>query len=207
MERLILITTSLLLLGNICVAEDKPADEAEEKKIYRSFTADGVVEFTDNPKKGGEEIEIEELPVYKQAPLPTATIKARPDKQTKKLKTVKAQYYTSLTIISPAANSTLRNNAGNITVKLKLTPELRKDTKHRIEYLLNGKVKQSGGLTVTLTNVNRGTQLLQARVVDAKGKTLIKSETVSFNLMRYFKPKARKAPQPAAEEHDFETDV
>ncbi|MDH5407985.1 MAG: hypothetical protein OEY00_05190 [Gammaproteobacteria bacterium] len=198
-----LITLALLLTGNFCFAEDKPADEIDEKKVYRSYTADGVVEFTDNPKQGGEEIQLEVLPVYKQAPLPTATLKSSPRKEIKKLKTVKASYYTSLKIISPEANSAIRNNAGNVTVKVQLSPALRKDTKHQIEYLLNGKVVKKGGLTVTLSNVDRGAHLLQVRVVDAKGKVLISSCTVSFNLKRYFKPKAQKSPAPRQDPNAF----
>lgn len=197
-----LFSLFLFTLASFAFAAEAPKQTEEEKKIYRSFTADGVVEFTDNPKKGGAEIQLETLPTYKQAPVPA--IQFTPRK--KKIKILSVKVYQAMSIVSPANNSTLRDNAGNVVVETRLQPKLKKGLNHKVQYFLDGKLAKTGGLKETLSNVDRGRHKLQAKAVDAKGKVLQESNTVLFHLKRYFKPKAKVEPQPAPVPDPFGSD-
>lgn len=205
----------LLPLGLVAIATitvsviyaENDAEQAEESgKVYRKYHPDGVVEFSDKPLRGGDELKVEEVPTYRFGadgkPATTTTAKptsptspaqtAQPASTTPKLRTTKLQpgAYSSLTITSPTRDQTIRANDGNITVSFNLVPELQRFKGHQLVYLLDGKVFLKTAQPQTLKNLDRGTHTLVLQVVDKNNKLLIHSDSVSFHIKRFFK----KAP-------------
>jgi len=188
-------------------AEEPPTQAEEDKKVFRKFHPDGVVEFSDQPTKGSEELKMEELPTYKFAPaVPTPKLTPRP-KQKIKPKPGSVGPYTSLTINSPGRNETIRANNGDIEVKFTLVPGLQFYQGHKIEYLLDGKSVLKTDRPQILKNTDRGTHTLVIQVIDKNNKVLIHSDSVSFHVLRFFKPRSKAAPPaPKAPEFDDEYD-
>ena len=215
---IIFLTLGSLFGGFSIYAEDPPEQADDEKKVYRKFHPDGVVEFSDKPLKGAEELKMEELPTYKfdtgtsapqaktqpvtkQKAIPTSSPRLRTEK-------IKPSGYTynSLSIISPARNETIRANDGNINVNFTLSPELQHFRGHQIEYLLDGKSILKTTTPQGLKNVDRGTHSLVIQVVDKNNKVLINSDSVTFHVLRFFKPRSKATPPLPKKESDFDTE-
>lgn len=172
--------------------KDAPAKEKPQTppktKIYRNYNANGVVEFSDQPKPGGEPVKIPTLPTYQAPPRPRVI----PSTSRKKQQKDKAWRYRSIKIEQPKSDSVIRNNAGQLNVKVQLQPALTRAAGHQIHYYLNGKrVMTSSNTSVTLNSVDRGTHKLHVRVVDETGRKLIESRRISFTMLRYFKPRSK----------------
>lgn len=177
---------------SVCAEEPIPQTD-EDKKVYRKFHPDGVVEFSDQPTKGSEELKMETLPTYKFAPAPK--FEPRPKQQLKPA-IAPASPYTSLAISSPARNETIRANNGDVNVKFSLTPGLQTGLGHQIEYLLDGKSVLKTDQPAQLKNVSRGAHNLVIRIIDKDNKVLINSDSVTFYLLRHFKSRATPETRP-----------
>ena len=93
--------------------------------------------------------------------------------------------YTSLAITHPAAEETIHDNTGTLTVELALTPALQTEQGHRIKLLLDGTAMPVSGTTsLTFMEIDRGAHTLQAAVENPSGEILIVSEPVSFYMWR-----------------------
>ena len=91
--------------------------------------------------------------------------------------------YVQLTITRPAADETIHDNSGNLTVEVTLSPALQGEQGHRIQLYLDGiAVGNPSGLS--LTEIDRGAHSLQAVVVDRDGRALIASAPVPFYMWR-----------------------
>jgi hypothetical protein len=108
--------------------------------------------------------------------------------------------YDLLEVSTPTEGETIRNNEGKVTVGLRLEPTLRQGDV--IELFLDGE-KIPGELSTTgatLSNLNRGSHSLKARVIDASGQELISSQPVTFYLRReskLFPQRLKPVPLPS----------
>ena len=146
--------------------------------VYKTVDEDGNIIFTDKPSATSEEIELQELQTIKNPnpaqyqPLP----KKSPEPDLSKL-------YKSLLITNPADGSGLRDNAGNVSISVSLQPSLRPG--HSLVITLDDKeIAKGSSLSVSLSNVDRGTHSIGASVIDSSGKQLI-STSSSFSLLRH----------------------
>lgn len=158
-----------LLLGSMANAE-----------VYKHTLPDGSVEFTDvPPSEDAEPVKLPGLTTIPAARKPSAEAEAAPPPPA----TDKIQY-TSLEITSPTADSSIRDDGGNVEVNISITPALAAEDK--VVVFLDGSQIGPGGKSgkITLSNVARGTHSLRASIVDAQGKPLIASSPVSFHLLR-----------------------
>ena len=158
---------SLMFYASFTVAEE----------VYKTVDEDGNIIFTDKPTEGSEKVILRELKTIdnpnpaKYRPLPDKPENVDP-----------GDIYGTLLITNPANGSGLRNNAGNVSISVSVEPSLRPG--HKLIITMDGKEISNGAATSTsLTNVDRGTHSLVARVVDANGNT-IKSTSSSFSLLR-----------------------
>ena len=219
-----LITTALLtsLFIPPCYGEDLSQPDnngAEPGKVYRKYHPDGVVEFTDQPSRGSEELKIEELPTYKFAPAtPTApaqtTVPNTPQvapraKQSPAAEKTLGKIYTSLQITKPERNETIRSNSGDVEVAVILSPGLQFIHGHKLEYLLDGKSILKTEQATSLKNLDRGTHTLVIQVIDKNNKVLIHSNSVTFHLKRFFKakPSSQRPTRPDPNNFDAEYDT
>ena len=166
--------------------------QAEEKTIYKKYNKDGVVEFSDLPDKKSKAVRVPPMNTYKQKPFPKKFQEKVEEKTT-------VTRYDLINITAPVNDTQVRENSGNVSVSIKLTPTL--NPAHSVKLVLDGNEEAAvtgNSLTLTLKNVSRGTHKLQAFIIDKDGNVLIQSNSIVFHLKRYSSankpaPKAKKA--------------
>ena len=95
-------------------------------------------------------------------------------------------FYSRFVIVEPLNGATLRDNGGNVTVRVEITPGLNRNVRHRLRILLDGKSRspvfeKSGAV---IENVDRGSHELIAVIVDRHEVELMRSAPVTFYLHR-----------------------
>ena len=153
--------------------------------VYKRVNPDGSVEFTDVPEEIGEK-PVEVAPSSSYTPPPQPKV-ATPAPAAKKDVTG----YESVSITSPANDSTIRDNEGKISIRVSSEPGLQKG--HRYLLKMDGKSVGKGRTnTFPLKNVDRGSHNFTVQIIDKNEKMIIESGTVTVHLHRAFiKPKAR----------------
>jgi hypothetical protein len=101
--------------------------------------------------------------------------------------------YDRLTILAPSNEETVRENAGNVTVAVALTPPLRAGDQLVLYMDGNRSPVRAQGTSFRLENVNRGTHTIGVRVLDDAGRVAAEAETSIFHLQRVSIP--RKTPR------------
>jgi len=154
-------------------------------EIYRSVDENGNVTFTDAPDTKAERIELEELPTYTAPSVPTTPQAVAPETADEPAESLAEPIYT-IAITSPEQNQSLWAGGGLIDVNATIKPELNQKRGDLVQFKLDGKKvgePQSSG-SYTLENVDRGSHILTASVVDKKGKTLKNSKSILFHIHR-----------------------
>jgi len=181
----LLLLTCLLLLPSIGGAV-----------ICKTIEADGTVSYADVP--AAECPEQVKLPPYSTY-TPRKIQQTAPAQSEASGSLVAFEAYTSLRIVQPERNGTVRNNEGIVPIVLVSEPAFQNG--HQVQLTLDGKrvPGEFAGLSVALNNVDRGTHTLQAVIVDAGGQRLIASDSVRFTLRRTgLNDRADKPEQPTA---------
>lgn len=155
--------------------------------IYKTVDEDGNVVFTDVPPKDqSKAIEIDARNTYQPTPLPAASTPAATATDGAETEEELAVNYESLRITSPADDEAVRENAGNVTISVSANPSLDVQQGHRVQILVDGSpLANAAATSVSLTNIDRGTHLLVAQILDADGQVLISSSPVTFHMLRY----------------------
>lgn len=172
----------------ICIFFAIQAIDAQAE-VYKRVNPDGSVEFSDVPDKTGEKpVTLPPPSTYKPPKQPLSL--TMPD-QTKKAPTPIG--YESLSINHPENDTTIRENTGNISVKIASEPALQPG--HSFVLLMDGnKVGEGRAASFQLTNLPRGSHTLSVQIKDGEGNTLIQSGAVTFHLMRFSKLRKPTAP-------------
>ena len=149
-----------------------------QAELYKSVDEEGNVTFSDKETPNSEIIPMRmptSIPMPKPEPKVEATEKAPTETS-----------YTKFQIVQPVNNATVRDNSGNVSVSLALTPPLDLASGHKISVSVDGKVvsKGSTSLTTRIPNINRGKHTIKAVVKDKNNKTVISSNTVQFHMKR-----------------------
>ncbi len=160
-------------------------------QIYKRVLPDGTVVFSDTPSPDAEEVKIRKLDTYatplpKPKSPPSASQAARNTASAPAGKT-KAFAYTRLAITSPKNDEAIRANNGELPIKLSIEPGLNTDLGHTIVIFLDGQQASDPftGPAITLSNVDRGTHTLSAKILDGKGNVVKESPPVTFHLLRH----------------------
>lgn len=151
------------------------AAAASATDVYRWVDEDGVVHYSDSPHPGAQKVEIAEpttVPAYRRPGAAERRAPASGDRQ------AATAGYESLSIVQPAADETLWNIEGRLTVQLALQPPLRPGDRVRLYF--DGEAREVTGLQVQLDEVYRGAHSLQAEVVNPAGELMIRSEPIRF---------------------------
>ncbi len=156
--------------------------------LYKYTDENGETIYSDKPPfDGAKEVK---LPPIQVTPAVKYTPKPKPEENDTKEDDAnhKPTRYSQFKIIQPEKDKAMRNNAGEVTVKLAIKPKLNVKAGHRIDFLLDGRVIKAASKlnTLTIKNMDRGEHRLQARITDKQGKT-IKSTATTFTLLRYSK--------------------
>lgn len=159
--------------------------------VYKWKDADGTTVYSDQPGPGAEELRPAPVTTIPAPRLPAPAPPAAPGA---------FQGYELVEILNPEHDATLRDNTGNVVVSIALTPNLQSGMGHRLLLLLDGEPYGDGGesTSVTIENLDRGTHVITAVVVDEAGKRIAASDPVTFHLHRTFvrqtPPATPKAP-------------
>ena len=143
--------------------------------VFKWVGPDGKVIYSDRPREGAEEVNLPALQTFSLPAVPE-----RPAEE----EAPGFPGYTEFAITTPANDATLRDNQGNISIRLKLSPGLLQG--HTIDVYMDGQSLGGGGrsTSLSLSNVDRGTHVLHAAVTDEKGKEVARTPSVTFHLHR-----------------------
>ena len=163
-------TRPIFLALALLVAATASAD------VWRWVDDDGVVHFSDTPREGAERVDVSDS---------ARTTGARvfrdsgPTSGDDPATTEEAAFsYDSFSITSPGAEETLWNIEGTLNVSLSLSPGLQPG--HQVRVYFNGEPKMVFGTSFSIDEVYRGVHNIQAEVIDATGKLMIRSRTNRF---------------------------
>mgnify|MGYP001815087662 CR=1 FL=1 len=156
-----------------------------QDRVYKRVNPDGSVEYSDQPIEGAEVMKVPKGSTFTMpegSPRKAASTDTKPEEP----KVV----YDSLEITRPVNDEAIRSNEGKITALARVVPAL--DANHRFRWNMDGSaVKDVNSPELRLNNLDRGTHTLQAQIVDADGKVVISSDTISFHMMRHRIPTGR----------------
>lgn len=165
----------LLVLGLICVTPSAVG------KVYKWIDQDGNMVFSDQPRSGAQEVNINVNPasakqVAQNSNTPKQTV------QTKKSKRPK----TEIQLLSPQDGETVRSNTGTLYVTGKLSLPVGSTHKFVI-YLDDRRVAESPTPQFQLTNVDRGEHQIQMKLVNSENAELALSKPHTVFLHRHSK--------------------
>ncbi len=159
------------LLAAVLAAGSLVADAMAD--AYRWVDSDGVVHYSDRPEPGAEQIALPEANTTNVRKYSSGGA-ASPSEQTG----ADGSRYESLAISSPAAEETLWNIEGVLSVTLALSPGLKPG--HQVRVYFDGSPRMVGGTSFQLQEVWRGVHNIQAEVLDETGKLMIRSQPNRF---------------------------
>lgn len=151
---------------------------AGAKTIYKYYDADGNVVFTDQPMPGAEKVNLPEPQVVSN---PNRTTYAPSLPLMPAAPASDVAPYSQFKIKAPAKDETFRNQE-DVLVSLSIMPRLRSGDK--VQLTLDGAPvgKPKPSPQFALPNVERGSHTLQAHIIDANGKTVMSSDTITFHM-------------------------
>ena len=138
--------------------------------------AEGVVHYSDVPVDGAERVDISEYSHATGARISSPTPAASPT--TKGTPAETAFRYESIAITTPAAEETLWNIEGVLSVSVSVSPGLQNG--HQIRAYFDGEERMVSGTNFSIDEVARGVHNLQVEVIDATGKLMIRSQPNRF---------------------------
>jgi len=150
------------------------ATGAQADKVYKWVDAEGNVLYTDQPRKGAQEVKIAKQP-------PSTVVASYASVNEDRFR------YSAVTLPEPTNEGTIRDNEGNVKVSVNVVPPLRSDRGDQIRLSLDGSVLNTDPISpdVVLAGLDQGAHTLQATVTDKAGRVLISSDPVEFYLKHW----------------------
>jgi len=147
-----------------------------QAEVYKQVNPDGSVTFTDIAgSKDEKPVPLQPMGTFQATKVPPTSSTQKTPSTSKK--------YTSVSITSPANESTIRDNAGNLTITASVTPGMQSG--HKMVLMDNGSlVGESASGSFKLSNIDRGAHSLIVQIQDKNVKVLISSEPVTVYLHR-----------------------
>lgn len=151
-------------------------------QAYRWVDEEGVVHFSDRPPPESQPAESFVLPESERPSRPQTTASLRDlgeQADAEAEPEPEAPFaYQSLDVANPAAEETLWNIEGVLSVSLDLQPPLQPG--HQVRVFFDGEPQVVTGTSFQLNEVWRGVHNIQAEVLDENGKMMIRSRTNRF---------------------------
>lgn len=151
---------------------------AHGQEIYRWVDKDGVVHYADQP--GSPDAKL--VPYKAAGAKPAAPGDAQPPalyQSDTPPAMPPGPTYRTLRVVSPTPNQVFFGGGVTVPVQVELDRALRPGD--QLVIIVDGKrTPASGGLTATLTGLDRGEHTLQAEVLDNTGSIVISSSSVTF---------------------------
>lgn len=170
---------SILILA-LTLTSITALDSQAEKTVFKSKDASGNTVYSDHASETAEEITVDAPQTFKAQPTSGLFTPSKVQQEPEK-----SLAYSLLRIVSPEDDTAVRNNAGNITVRFEVAPPIQAN--HTLQLMIDGtlKAEQKSTGPISISNVDRGTHQIQARIVeDESGDVLQSSNTVSTTILR-----------------------
>lgn len=152
---------------------------ASQNTMWTWVGDQGVTHYSDRPRPGATQIQLSAPPPSSS---PTSESLPAPALESQPPQAVEAAY-TQFAIEQPQHDQTVINTGGVVNVSLQITPFLRPG--HVLSLLLDGEPVTDFPLTGqnhALTEVPRGTHVLQAFIRDTRGTLIQQSEPISIHV-------------------------
>lgn len=178
---------SLLLFGAM-------TNVAAAGEYYRWVDEKGTLHFSDSPPEVSLEIEVTIDPLKLPGQPENQLMPDSPDTPPSPLSPPKPALASTIKLLSPADDATLRNNQGDITLKIATDLPLGKD--QSVRAVIDGKAqaaKKSSSLS--LSNVDRGSHTIKVQLLQ-NGKVIATSHSITVFLHRAIQHKAPPAGKP-----------
>jgi cytoskeletal protein RodZ len=161
-------TRQILLLVGLLVANAAFAD------AYVWTDEDGVIHYSDRPHPGAKRVDLgESKPSSRSTTSRQTTAGTTTPPEESDVEEASPFRYDSLEVAAPAAEETLWNIAGELSVSLALSPALKPG--HTVRVYFDGVAQTVPGTRFQLQEVYRGVHNLQAEVLDETGQLMIRS--------------------------------
>jgi hypothetical protein len=147
--------------------------------VYKTVRADGSVVYSDTASKGAVPVDLLStntvvVPALGKMPRQTVSQKQRVKKVISEL-----QYIVS--ILSPAAEQTLRDNSGTVTITVNVSPK----KSGKLQLIFDNKLfRTQSNRQFQLESVNRGAHTIKVNLLDNSGKILASSKQQTFYLQK-----------------------
>lgn len=162
-------------------------------EIYKTIDAQGNVVFSDvppPPDEASEPVSVEPLNTFE--PEVPAAAEAPADPNAPDVPEVAR--YDNVSIVAPAEDETVRENAGNVTVAVALTPPLKAGDQLVLYMDGDRQPVVAQGTSFYLQNVDRGAHTVGVRVLNGQGEVAAESPPSTFYLQRV---SVNSVPHPA----------
>lgn len=164
---------------------------AASQEIYRWVDKNGIVHYSDQPgAPNAELIDVIEPNAYDSADTSlagsTGTVAGDGGQD--------VAPYGSLSIVSPEPDQVFFGADAVVTVAASLDGTLQPD--HEVVFFVNGDRRPASGLSLELSNLDRGTYFLRASVLDQGGKPVVSSQQTTFHVRMpsILSPQSPQAP-------------
>lgn len=148
---------------------------ATSAKVYVWRDETGVLVFSDSPKPGAEEIEINSENQNISPSIDTSILDIKPKKLEDKFE---------VEIVRPTNNSTIRDNTGSVHVSGRIKPVFKQGL--TIQLIIDDtpyKVPQTHSM-FALRDIERGEHQIKLVLLNVKGKVIASSDPVTFYMHR-----------------------
>ncbi|MFT2090364.1 DUF4124 domain-containing protein [Paraglaciecola sp. 2405UD69-4] len=149
---------------------------ASANVIYKTVKEDGTVVYTDVPTNGATSVN---LSAVNSAVIPTLGNSNQSAQTVQPINKPEKKIKYLVNILKPSAEQTIRNNAGEVSVKAQVTPKITGMFKL---FLNNQFVSSNSNGAFTLENLNRGAHNIEVKFFNKSGKILASSEVQTFYL-------------------------
>lgn len=152
---------------------------AHAEGVYKSIDANGNTIYSDQPSAGAQPVK---LPPISIAPTPAINAAPTTVPAVNSAVVTPVLVYTQLDLISPLNDQTVWDNNGTVPVSVAVSPAVA--ASHTLQLILDGKLvaASSSDTAFTLNNLDRGTHVLQAQIIDSKKRVIKVSNVVTFYL-------------------------
>lgn len=164
MNKLLLLLTLLVIMLPL---------QAQEKRIFVTKDANGVLVFSDSPQPGAEEVNFTSRPNIMDSTNPN--LPARKPAEAEPFK---------IEIAQPENNGTVRDNTGSVYVSGRITPMFQRGLQVRLVVDGTPLSEPQNKATFILRNIDRGEHQLQMELFDQSGKLIATSPVTTFYLHR-----------------------
>ncbi|MAB24343.1 DUF4124 domain-containing protein [Pseudomonas sp. 5Ae-yellow] len=181
MSKKSVMALSVLLLGGMSAG-------AGASEIYTWTDAQGNRIYSDQPNPNSTKIEVGPTNSI-EPPKPIPAFNEASNGANNQSNANITGGYRSLKVTSPANDSAVRANDGNITLSVTIDPPLRSGNllRAQVDGNLNEQAIAGSGqpnATLTLPNLDRGTHEISAVIMDTKGQVILSSDPVTLHVQR-----------------------